>query len=119
MQVRKHRKGLKAFVPSEVDPDTVPYADAAREKARQKALRKAAQQGEGKPTAGKKHACEERAAKAEERKVAEKKLPAAKRQLQQQREDVGDLDDDYRMYRKHKKGKVADDEYKKSIGLLD
>lgn len=123
VQVRKNRKGLMAFVQSDVDPDTVPYRDPIREKARQRALRKSGPAGpagataKAKASGGQKHARE--AAAADDRKAQEKKLPSAKRQQKQQREDAGDLMDDYRMYRRHKKGKVADAEYERSIGLVD
>lgn len=125
MQVRKNRKGLSEFQQSEVDPATVPYADRARERARQKALRKAAAAPAQGAEAGKrgkgacKHAKQKAAAVAEQQRAQEKKLPAAKRQLHQAREDREDLDDDYRLLRRLKKGKVSSAEYDRSIGLAE
>ena len=136
VQVRKNVKGLHSFQQSAVDPDTVPYADAAREKARRKELRKqaaagkVASDGSGRQPSSckarkKQQQVQQRAEKAKQQQQQQqqqqhsKKMPAAKRQLQQSREDMDDLQDDYRLYRKHKKGKVQDDEYMRSIGLLE
>jgi ATP-dependent RNA helicase DDX55/SPB4 len=127
-QVRKNVKGLRDFKQSAVEPDSVPYLDAAREKARCKQLKRdAALAAEGITAGGGglgkgKQRCkaERRQASAvEAAKLREKKVPAAKRQKQQSREDEGDLEDDYRAYRKHKKGTLDDAAYKRSIGLLD
>ena len=126
MQVRKNRKGLSDFQQSDVDPSTVPYADRARERVRQRALRKAAAAApEGAEARSKvskgacKHAKQKAAAIAEQQRAQERKLPAAKRQLHQAREDRDDLDDDYRLLRRLKKGKVSNAEYERSIGLAD
>jgi hypothetical protein len=119
LQVRKSVKGLKDFKRSEVEPDSVPYLDPARERLRRRALKKVQASGgkAGVCKAAKAQARRVEAAHAAEKRAQEKKAPAAKRQQQQMRVDADDLDDDYRLYRKHKKGKVGDDEYKQSIGI--
>ena len=129
VQVRKNVKGLRDFKQSSVEPDSVPYLDAAREKARLKQLKRdAAQNGGSDDRGGKskggckaeqKQARAKAAAEEAERLRKAKKMPAAKRQKLQSREDDDDLDDDYRAYRKHKKGKLDDATYKRSIGLVD
>jgi transposase len=121
VQVRKNRKGLKEFQQSEVEPGSVPYLDPIREKARQRVLRQALAAGStpGASKAQKKRARNVATAKVVERVSYDKKLPAAKRQHQQFKEDVCDLEEDYLLYRKHVKGKVKDDEYKRSIGIVD
>jgi hypothetical protein len=124
-QVRKNKRCLKSFQQSEVTPDDVPYKDNAREAVRQKALRKqkierrssdqhARRRREGavKPLASTQAKPDASASQA-------KKLPAAKRQLQQHRQDLNELKDDYTTLRKLKKGKLSEAAYEASLGLVD
>ena len=57
-------------------------------------------------------------AEAAAKKDAGKKLPAAKRQLLQKREERETLTEDYALLRKLKKGKLSDREFDISIGFL-
>ena len=122
--MRRNVTHLKEFQQSSVHPDDVPYLDAAREKARQRAL-KALQESGGKSKGKckaeelqrKREEAAAKAAKAAQEKQARGKVSAAKRQALQLRDDARDLDDDYRAWRKHKKGKLSDEQYKQSIGI--
>lgn len=118
VQVRQCRKGLREFVQSEVDPDTVPFKDRAREKARRADARRAEQAGTGKVAVRAAARVAREAAAREAAKVAEKKkLPAAKRKTLAAREDATDLNDDYRLWRKLKKGKISDAEYLEAMNV--
>lgn len=118
LQVRQCKKGLKDFVQSTVDPETVPYKDRAREKARQAEAKKAAKQGTDKKALKEAARLKREASAAEAAKAAEKKkLPAAKRNKMQHREDMADLDDDYRLLKKLKKGKISDAEYLEAMNV--
>jgi ATP-dependent RNA helicase DDX55/SPB4 len=106
------------FVMSAVDPDSVPYKDKAREKQRQQRLaqerEKAAQEEE---------AQDQRKQQAErpgkETQAPAHKLPAQKRRQAQQREDDDDLDDDWRMLKKLKAGKISEHDYNVACGISD
>jgi ATP-dependent RNA helicase DDX55/SPB4 len=113
--VRKNGKARADFQQSVVDPDSVPYRDPIREKARQKALKKSCRVG----GVDNGIAAHERPKRTDQQKVLEKKVPAAKRQLKQAREDLKELEEDYRLLRKLKKGKASNREYEQSIGLGD
>lgn len=116
-------RGLDGFVPSEVDPDTVPFRDRARERQRQQALRKQQQQE-------KREEKERRDEKRDERKGAPaananapanasapgpKHLPAAKRRVLQARDEAEDLDRDYRLLRALKRGKISAKEFDAAV----
>eukprot|EP00892_Ulva_mutabilis_P003676 jgi/Ulvmu1/1680/UM115_0009.1 len=117
-EVRQCKKGLKDFAQSEVNPDDVPYKDKAREKARKAEAKKAAKAGTGKQAmrdAARKQREVDAAAAA---KAAEKKrLPAAKRKTLQNREDLAGLEDDYRLLKKLKKGKISDAQYLEAMNV--
>lgn len=117
-QVRQCKKGLKEFVQSEVDPDSVPYKDRVREKLRLADARKAAKAGLGRH-AVREAAKQQRAvaAAAAAKEAEKKKLPAAKRKTLQHREDLVDLNDDYRLLKKLKKGKISDKEYLEAMNV--
>jgi ATP-dependent RNA helicase DDX55/SPB4 len=118
LQVRQSKKGLSDFNQSEIAPDSVPYKDKAREKQRQKELRKAQKAGRDRESMKVIRKAErERAAAVAAAKDAEKKLPAAKRQLLQRRDDLDSLADDYRLYRKLKKGKISEGEYAEAMNI--
>lgn len=103
---------MKAFKQSEVDPDSVPYLDGAREKVRKSELAKAKKAGKDRCTVREeKRLAREAAAATVAKKGLQKKLPAAKRQLHQHRDDLQDLEDDYKVYKKLKKGKISGKEY--------
>lgn len=117
-------RGLDGFVPSEVDPDAVPFRDRVREKQRQHALRKQRQQedkekdkedkGEwrGAPAPA---AAAASAAAAPTNAPAPKHLPAAKRRMLQARDEAEDLDRDYRLLRALKRGKISAREFDAAV----
>lgn len=116
--MRQCKKGLKDFMQSEVDPDSVPYKDRAREKARRADAKKSAKEGTDRKALKEAARVQREAAAAEAAKAAEKKkLPAAKRKMLQNREDMADLDDDYRLLKKLKKGKISDAEYVEAMNM--
>jgi ATP-dependent RNA helicase DDX55/SPB4 len=118
VQVRQSKKGLEGFQQSEVDPDDVPYKDKAREKVRQAELLKAKRAGKDRCSVKEeKRLAREAAAAAAAQKGVDKKLPAAKRQLQQHREDLKDLEDDYRLLKKLKKGNITQAAYDAAMNL--
>lgn len=116
--MRQCKKGLKDFMQSEVDPDSVPYKDRAREKARRADAKKSAKEGTDRKALKEAARVQREAAAAEAAKAAnKKKLPAAKRKMLQNREDMADLDDDYRLLKKLKKGKISDAEYVEAMNM--
>lgn len=109
---------MKDFAQSEVDPDSVPYKDKAREKVRRAEAKKATKAGVGKQAVREEARKQREAAAAVAAKAAEKKkLPAAKRKTLQHREDLAGLDDDYRLLKKLKKGKISDAEYLEAMNV--
>jgi ATP-dependent RNA helicase DDX55/SPB4 len=117
VQVRRNGKARADFQQSEVDPGSVPYKDPVREKARQKALKESRSNEESDRGKAATKRTELKAAVEQQGRVADKKVPAAKRQLMQVREDLKELEDDYRLLRKLKRGKASNKEYEQSIGL--
>jgi ATP-dependent RNA helicase DDX55/SPB4 len=127
-EIRKApKKMLAGFRESEVDPDSVPYAEKAREKQRRAAnaealkMRKeaeasgAAEEKSGKGAREKKK--REDALKDAERLRNEKRLTASKRRQQEAREDLDDMNDDYRALKKLKKGKISEEEFDFELGF--
>ena len=120
LQVRQAKKGqsMKDFKQSAVDPDDVPYLDKAREKVRKAELVKAKKAGKDRCTVKEeRRVAREAAAAAAAQKGPQKKLPAAKRQMHQHRDDLKDLDDDYKVYKKLKKGKISSEEYDAAMNI--
>ena len=92
------------FEPSPVDPDTVPYLDKSREKQRKEKLKKAlaeSESGGGRGNAGgaKKH------------HKQEKRLPSAKRHKIDNLQDDLELEEDWKLLKKLKKGQITEEEY--------
>jgi ATP-dependent RNA helicase DDX55/SPB4 len=52
-----------------------------------------------------------------ERKNGEKRLTASKRRQQESREDLDDINDDYRALKKLKKGKISEEEFDFELGF--
>ena len=125
-EIRKAPKAATAgFEESAVDPDSVPYAEKAREKQRRAANAAAAAaraeaEARGELSGGK-GAREKRkredAAREAERKNGEKRLTASKRRQQESREDLDDINDDYRALKKLKKGKISEEEFDFELGF--
>ena len=127
-EIRKAPKHLTAgFVESEVNPDTVPYAEKAREKQRKQGLALIAKEkaeaianGEVTESSGKaarEKKKREEAVKEAERLKNEKRLTATKRRQQEAREDLDDINDDYRALKKLKKGKISEEEFDFELGF--
>jgi ATP-dependent RNA helicase DDX55/SPB4 len=125
-EIRKAPKAATAgFVESAVDPEAVPYAEKAREKQRRAANAAAAaaraeaeargELSEGKGAREKRK--REEAAREAERKNGEKRLTASKRRQQESREDLDDINDDYRALKKLKKGKISEEEFDFELGF--
>ena len=122
--LRKERDGSDAggagFVPSAVDPETVPYKDKTREKQRQQRLAQQAAEAPKQHGQGGRRAQQADAAAAHAAPAAlPHRLPAQKRRQVQQREDDDDLDADWRMLKKLKAGKVSEHEYNVACGLSE
>ena len=125
-EIRKAPKAATAgFEESAVDPDSVPYAEKAREKQRRAANAAAAAaraeaEARGELSGGK-GAREKRkredAAREAERKNGEKRLTASKRRQQESRENLDDINDDYRALKKLKKGKISEEEFDFELGF--
>ena len=92
------------FVSSSVDPDSVPYLDKTREKRRLAKLEAARASDRGK-------APERQQRPNQHHHQQQKKLPAAKRRKMEARQDDIDLDEDWRLLKKLRKGKITDEEY--------
>lgn len=110
-EIKKAPSSLQHFVESSVDPDSVKYKDKAREKNRQKLMREKQDKQNVKLEVVKNKA----KAPAQE---ATKKLPAAKRRLLQDRDDLMELTHDYSLLKKLKKGKISEQEFDHGTGIL-
>eukprot|EP00894_Picocystis_sp_ML_P001110 jgi/Pico_ML_1/51627/g2621.t1 len=105
---------LVGFQPSDVDPDTVKFSDKLRERQRQKHLLLKARQNE-----------EEKATDMQTAKTPgvahtikpEKRTNAEKRRKKLARADLDDLDEDYRLWKKRKRGKITEEEYELAAGM--
>ncbi|PNH03260.1 DEAD-box ATP-dependent RNA helicase 18 [Tetrabaena socialis] len=93
----KRPAGMEHFIPSRLDPATVPYKDKAREKQRQQALLVRQQEAAARGSAGAKSALAERrkAQAAIDAAQAEARLPAAKRRKLQQIDEDASLNSEY------------------------
>eukprot|EP00889_Picochlorum_renovo_P007950 jgi/Picre1/34980/NNA_002445.t1 len=113
-EVKKAARLLKAgelegFSESSVDPATIPFKDKMREKQRQSALRKVAQeQEEANSMQEKPQKKRKKEAKPQQPSV---RLTAAKRRTLESRQELADLDEDYALWKKLKKGKISLAEY--------
>ncbi|KAG2492424.1 hypothetical protein HYH03_009367 [Edaphochlamys debaryana] len=118
----KRPLGLAAFKPSRVDPASVPYKDRAREKQRQKSLQE--RQGAAGVARAAEKAEAEAAAKAKRKAVAaaaeaEPRLPAAKRRQLQAKDEAEDINAEYSLLKKLRKGKITQHQYDVALGLSD
>lgn len=112
-EIRKVRGKLDGFQPSDVDPDTVKFLDKNRERQRQKHLLLKAKQAE-------QEASNVQAAKTPA--VAQavkptKRTNAEKRRKKLARADLDELDEDYRLWKKRKRGKITEEEYEMAAGM--
>jgi ATP-dependent RNA helicase DDX55/SPB4 len=125
-EIRKASKAsLAGFEESSVDPDGVPFADKARERQRVRVNAEAAAARAANPDAegadGSRRERERRkreeAIAAAEKANGEKRMTAAKRRLLESREDVDDINDDYRALKKLKKGKISEEDFDLELGF--
>lgn len=115
---RLHKNGqLEGFSESNVDPNTIPFRDKMREKQRKEANRlKASQQTE-------KNVHTQSKASIDDRKKSNVvtspniRLTAAKRRTLESRQEMIDLDEDYTLWKKLKKGKITEQEYDHAIDI--
>ena len=122
-EIRKAAKNtLEGFEEcTDIDIDDIPYLDHQREKQRKTQLEKERAQKEGR---GEEEEEEEDARKKKENcgtekkkeKKPEKKLTAHKRRQIETREELDELDDDYRALKKWKKGKISEEEFEFELG---
>ncbi|PRW20639.1 DEAD-box ATP-dependent RNA helicase 18 isoform A [Chlorella sorokiniana] len=110
-EIKQGGKGLEGFTPSTVDPDTVRFRDKAREKQRQ-AVRK--QQAKERQAGAEQQQSQQRQRKAA---LPEVHLPAAKRRKQREREELEEMDREYALLTKLRRGKITAHEYDVAAGL--
>jgi len=101
------------FVASLIDPDTVPYKDKNRERQRVSGLakKKAEREASIVASAVKKQA--------HQKAAAAPRLTAAKRRQLENRQELGEMNDDYALLKKLKKGKISEREFDVAAGLTD
>jgi ATP-dependent RNA helicase DDX55/SPB4 len=115
---------LPHFTPSSVDPDSIRFKDKAREKQRQKLLQQRAQQQVDTEAAkagqkqGKDGASGPQAAAGQQQQhKSGERLPAAKRRKLQARDEMAELEADYRLLKKVRRGKLSEHEFDVAAGL--
>ena len=120
-EIRKAAKNtLEGFEEcTDIDIDDIPYLDHQREKQRKMQLEKERAQKEGRgeeeeedARKKKENCCTEK----KKEKKPEKKLTAHKRRQIETREELDELDDDYRALKKWKKGKISEEEFEFELG---
>jgi ATP-dependent RNA helicase DDX55/SPB4 len=121
-------KLLDGFEPSQIDPDTIKFRDKTREKQRQAVLKQRAARDESlqgvskRPKRGDKHDGKlvdgrDKQSKSQGAVDAGQRLPAAKRRQLEMRQEFEDLNDEYALLRKLKRGKISQREYDVAVGL--
>ena len=107
---------LHGFSESPVDPNSIPFKDKAREKQRQASLRDRAANAD--------HVQESQTKGREKQRkniptTTKIRLPAAKRRTLESRQELADLDDDYALWKKLKRGKITKAEYDAATDMDD
>ena len=112
---------LDGFSESAVDPESIPFRDKAREKQRQASIRlKSSLIDTGKQEKRQnKRKNEKNASKATNLNPPKVRLTAAKRRTLESRQEMIDLDDDYSLWKKLKKGKITEKEYNDATDMDD
>ena len=111
---RLPKQCLESFRPSEVPPESVAFRDRGREKQRQKNLAAKAEQQDERGRGPKKKGAP-RVNRRSGEKSNGRSLNAEKRRKQNRAEDLDDLDSDYRLLRKLKKGKISEAEFDEGV----
>lgn len=110
-EVKHHSLSLEGFIPiDDVDVTQIKYKDKAREKQRKKALKRKAEEEAQNPKPEKKRAQE----KPEKPK---RKKTGKQRQSIQTKEDLDELEHEYRLLKKLKRGDIDEEEYEKLTGF--
>lgn len=106
---------LQGFTPSSIDPNDVAFRDKAREKQRQAnaSERQAASKREPSDTNGR---VPSSGALHSQQNAVQPRLTAAKRRTLEARQEVEELNDDYALLKKLKKGKISQREYELATG---
>ena len=122
-EIRKAAKNtLEGFEECvDVDIDEIPFLDHQREKQRQIQLEKEraeklAREDEEEANPNKKKDVPKLKKNNESSKKPEKKLTAHKRRQIETREELDELEDDYRALKKWKKGKISEEEFEFELG---
>jgi ATP-dependent RNA helicase DDX55/SPB4 len=122
-ELKKVNKGsIEHFTPSSVDPETVRFKDKGREKQRQQFI---IQRSQEMADSAKDEEKKKREGKKEVAKGgvvnhgAGERLTAAKRRKLQQRDELEELDHEYTLLKKLKKGKLSEHEFDVATGLSE
>ena len=119
-EIRKAAKNtLEGFEEcTDIDIDDIPYLDHQREKQRKMQLEKerAQKEGRGEEEEDARKKKENCGTEKKKEKKPEKKLTAHKRRQIETREELDELDDDYRALKKWKKGKISEEEFEFELG---
>ena len=120
-EIRKAAKNtLEGFEEcTDIDIDDIPYLDHQREKQRKMQLEKERAQKEGRGEEEEEDARKKKenyGTEKKKEKKPEKKLTAHKRRQIETREELDELDDDYRALKKWKKGKISEEEFEFELG---
>ncbi|KAI7845551.1 hypothetical protein COHA_000842 [Chlorella ohadii] len=112
-EIKQGGKGLEGFTPSKVDPDSVRFRDKAREKQRQAVLKQRAKDRQA--------ATEQVQSQPRQRQAPQPEvhLPAAKRRKQREREEMEEMEKDYALLRKLKRGKITAHEFDAAVLASD
>ena len=114
------------FTSSDVDPDTVKFKDKLREKQRQQVLAQRAAAAAAGEEGNKRNKDSTAAAQNKKKKknndsiistIEQPRLTAAKRRQLEARQEVEDLNDEYALLKKLKRGKISEKEYNTAAGL--
>lgn len=114
---------LPGFTASEVDIDSIKFKDKTREKQRQAMLKQRAAEAEAEGGFKKKISSDRKKGPAANGKgapvVVQPRLTAAKRRQLEARQELDELNDEYALLRKLKKGKISEREYDVAAGLSE
>ena len=121
-EVKKVNKGsIEHFTPSLVDPESVRFKDKGREKQRQQLIQQRSQEADASSKEEVKKSGQKQPLKAAPvmNHGAGERLTAAKRRKLQQRDELEELDHEYTLLKKLKKGKLSEHEFDVATGLSE
>ncbi|EMS48901.1 DEAD-box ATP-dependent RNA helicase 18 [Triticum urartu] len=111
-EVKHNNLSLKGFFPlGNIDFSQIKFKDKTREKQRQKALKRKAEELANEPPVPEKRVPRERPDK------PKRKQTGKQRQTIQTKEDMDELTNEYRLLKKLKRGVIDEDEYEKLTGF--